>query len=40
MKVISQLADYNNEMEKERSEKIRIEMACREAEVHSCVYDL
>jgi hypothetical protein len=33
MKVISKLADYNNEMEKERSEKLKMKMACNEAEV-------
>jgi hypothetical protein len=38
MKVISQLADYNNEMEKERSEKLRMEMARRESEVQLYVF--
>ena len=32
MNVISKLADYNNEMEKERTEKLRMKMACDEAE--------
>ena len=37
MKVISQLSDYNNEMEKEKIEKRRIEMAFKEAEVRTRV---
>ena len=35
IKYISQLEDYNNEIEKERFEKHRLEMACRDAEVIS-----
>lgn len=33
MKTISQLADYNNEKEKERSGKLRMEMICKETEL-------
>ena len=35
MNVISKLADYNNEMEKERTEKLQMKMACDEAEVNA-----